>query len=219
MQVYGRGLRRRLPPMLDGDQRRMRMVYSLLFALPGTPVMFYGEEIGMGENLKVEGRFAVRTPMQWTADPGGGFSTADKGSFPAPVTTGRFGPKQVNVRAQERDPNSLLSWMRLLIESYRACPELAWGNYTVLDPGPGARPVFAHRCESESRTVLALHNLCAEPRLVPLALEGCDGSHRLVDLLQSGEAPISDEGTAEIALEGYGYRWLRVVAEDSRRLV
>ena len=70
MQVYGRGLRRRLPPMLDGDQRRIRMVYSLLFALPGTPVLFYGEEIGMGENLAVEGRFAVRTPMQWTPEAG-----------------------------------------------------------------------------------------------------------------------------------------------------
>ena len=67
MQVYGRGLRRRLPPMLDGDPRRIRMVYSLLFSLPGTPVLFYGEEIGMGEDLDLEGRMAVRTPMQWTA--------------------------------------------------------------------------------------------------------------------------------------------------------
>ena len=69
MQVYGRGLRRRLPPMLDGDPRRIRMVYSLLFSLPGTPVLFYGEEIGMGENLDAEGRLAVRTPMQWTVRP------------------------------------------------------------------------------------------------------------------------------------------------------
>ena len=69
MQVYGRGLRRRLPPMLDGDPRRIRMVYSLLFSLPGTPVLFYGEEIGMGEDLDAEGRLAVRTPMQWTVGP------------------------------------------------------------------------------------------------------------------------------------------------------
>ena len=104
MQVYGRGLRRRLPPMLDGDPHRIRMVYSLLFALPGTPVLFYGEEIGMGENLALEGRFAVRTPMQWTPDAGGGFSTADPATFPGPLTGGRVGPKQVNVRDQERDP-------------------------------------------------------------------------------------------------------------------
>ena len=74
MQVYGRGLRRRLPPMLDGDPRRIRMVYSLLFSLPGTPVLFYGEEIGMGEDLDAEGRLAVRTPMQWTSGRNGGFS-------------------------------------------------------------------------------------------------------------------------------------------------
>src|SRR3954468_1808595 len=77
MQLYGRGLRRRLPPMLGNDPARLRMVYSLLFSLPGTPVLFYGEEIGMGENLAAEGRNAVRTPMQWTPDVNGGFSTAD----------------------------------------------------------------------------------------------------------------------------------------------
>ena len=76
MQLYGRGLRRRLPPMLDGDPRRIRMVYSLLFSLPGTPVLFYGEEIGMGENLDIDGRLAVRTPMQWTDQRNGGFSDA-----------------------------------------------------------------------------------------------------------------------------------------------
>ena len=145
MQVYGRGIRRRLPPMLDGDLARMKMVYSLLFALPGTPVMFYGEEIGMGENLAIEGRFAVRTPMQWTPEPSGGFSTADPETFPAPVTDGRFGPKQVNVQDQRRDPDSLLNWIRRLVDGYRDCPELAWGAYTVLDPGTEARSVLAHR--------------------------------------------------------------------------
>ena len=97
MQLYGRGLRRRLPPMVDGDQRRIRMVYSLLFALPGTPVLFYGEEIGMGENLEAEGRLAVRVPMQWTAEPGAGFSTARPSTFPAPLRRGR-----VRARARQR---------------------------------------------------------------------------------------------------------------------
>ena len=83
MQIYGRGLRRRLPPMLDGDPRRIRMVYSLLFSLPGTPVLFYGEEIGMGEELSAEGRSAVRTTMQWSPDRNGGFSDR------AAVATGR----------------------------------------------------------------------------------------------------------------------------------
>ena len=109
MQVYGRGLVRRLPPMLDGDPRRIRMVYSLLFALPGTPVLFYGEEIGMGENLAAEGRLAVRTPMQWSAAKNGGFSTAAPSRLSGPVVTGSFGPEFVNVVDQLNDPESLLT--------------------------------------------------------------------------------------------------------------
>ena len=84
MQLYGRGLRRRLPPMLDGHPQRIRMVYSLLLSLPGTPVLFYGEEIGMGENLGAAGRMAVRTPMQWSDEPGAGFSMADPHGSPVP---------------------------------------------------------------------------------------------------------------------------------------
>jgi trehalose synthase len=210
MQVYGRGLRRRLPPMLDGDQRRIRMVYSLLFALPGTPVLFYGEEIGMGENLAVEGRFAVRTPMQWTAEKSGGFSSADPSTFPAPVTGGRFAPKHVNVRDQQRDPDSLLSWIRLLADCYRACPELAWGTYTVLDPGSDARPVLVHRCESENRTVLALHNFADRAVEAASLLPDLAGAE-LTDVLEPGNAPVrvAKDGRVTIALEGYGCRWLR----------
>ncbi len=210
MQVYARGIRRRLPPMLDGDQGRIRMVYSLLFALPGTPVLFYGEEIGMGENLAIEGRFAVRTPMQWTSDPSGGFSSADPATFPNPVTEGRFGPKQVNVRDQHRDPGSLLSWMRRLTEGYRSCPELAWGTYTVLDAGPRARPVLAHRCDADSQTVLALHNFAdtdveAAPVLPELA------GMELTDVLDPGAKPVrvAKDGRVTVPMAGYGCRWLR----------
>ena len=122
MQLYGRGLRRRLPPMLGNDQAQLKMVYSLLFSLPGTPVLFYGEEIGMGENLAVEGRYAVRTPMQWTTDPNGGFSTADPDELATPVVEGEFGPEHVNVAAQRRDPDSLLNWMKLLIRALPRVP-------------------------------------------------------------------------------------------------
>jgi glycosidase len=193
------------------------MVYSLLFSLPGTPVLFYGEEIGMGEDLDAEGRLAVRTPMQWTSGRNGGFSPASPGRLPGPVVSGGFAPEFVNVAAQRNDPDSLLSFMKLLIRRYRESPELGWGSFTVLDqPCP---EVLAHLSTWDDGSLVALHNLCAEPRTVPLTLEGCDSSHRLVDLLQSGETGISDKGTVEIPLEGYGYRWLRVVAEDSRRLV
>jgi glycosidase len=217
MQVYGRGLRRRLPPMLDGDPRRIRMVYSLLFSLPGTPVLFYGEEIGMGEDLDAEGRLAVRTPMQWTSGRNGGFSPAPARSLPGPVVSGGFAPEFVNVADQRHDPDSLLTFMKTLISRYRESPELGWGSFTVLEQ-PHAS-VLAHLCSWDDGALVAVHNLSAEPRTVPLTLEDCDSSHRLVDLLVTGSTPLTDKGQAEIALEGYGYRWLRVVAEDSRRLV
>jgi trehalose synthase len=210
MQVYGRGIRRRLPPMLDGDLARMKMVYSLLFALPGTPVMFYGEEIGMGENLAIEGRFAVRTPMQWTPEPSGGFSTADPETFPAPVTDGRFGPKQVNVQDQRRDPESLLNWIRRLVDGYRDCPELAWGAYTVLDPGTEARSVLAHQCAADGRTVLALHNFADAEVEAAMLLPELAGTE-LTDVLEPGAAavPVAKDGRVTVPLTGYGCRWLR----------
>jgi maltose alpha-D-glucosyltransferase/alpha-amylase len=181
MQLYGRGLRRRLPSMLDGDERRIRMVYSLLFALPGTPVLFYGEEIGMVEDLSLPGRFAVRSDMDWAA-----------------------------AREQTREPGALLSWMRLLVDSYRACPELARGSYTVPDPGPGARPVLAHRWDADGSTVVALHNLAdAEVRAAPV-LAGPPGAE-LVDMLDPAAEPVrlDEEGRAALVLAPYGCRRLR----------
>jgi trehalose synthase len=216
MQIYGRGLRRRLPPMLDGDPRRLRMVYSLLFSLPGTPVLFYGEEIGMGENLAAEGRMAVRTPMQWTAGRNGGFSSAPPSRLAGPVVEGAFGPEHVNVEAQRRDPDSLLAFMTLLIRRYRACPELGWGAFEALDqPEPA---VLAHRSTWGDASTVAVHNLSAEAKHLSLQLEGCDEETRLVDLLVDGVTHPDARGRVELPLEGYGYRWLRVVSPGSRLL-
>ena len=111
MRVYGRGIVRRLPPMLDGDPRRIRLAYSLLFSLPGTPVLFYGEEIGMGENGEQQGRQAVRTPMQWTDERNGGFSRAAPSRLTASPPTDGYAPEHVNVEAQLHDPESLLSFI------------------------------------------------------------------------------------------------------------
>src|SRR3712207_4054749 len=133
VQVYGGGLRRGLPPVLDGGPLRIRMVYSLLFSLPGTPVLFYGEEIGMGEDLDAEGRLAVRTPMQWTPGRNGGFSPAPAHTLPGPVVSGGFAPEFVNVADQRPDPGSLLSFLKTLISRYRESPELGRGSFTVLD--------------------------------------------------------------------------------------
>ncbi|WNV86840.1 alpha-amylase family protein [Umezawaea sp. Da 62-37] len=203
MQLYDRGLRRRLPSMLDGDQRRIRMVYSLLFALPGTPVLFYGEEIGMAENLAAEGRLAVRTPMQWDTGVNGGFSTADAKALPGPVVEGKFSPKHVNVAQQQRDPESLLAWIRLLVERYRDCPELAWGEFQVLDVDEPA--VLAHRCDADG-TVVAVHNLSDADVEFKLPMKDFA---RLEDLLQDGTTKVLKSGTAKIALPPYGCRWFR----------
>ncbi|GAB6901632.1 alpha-amylase family protein [Kineosporia succinea] len=204
MQVFGRGLIRRLPPMLDGDADRLRMVYSLLFTLPGTPVLFYGEEIGMGENLDAGDRSAVRTQMQWTAS--GGFSRKDDGCA-APVVTGRFGPEAVNVEDQRSDPDSLLNFVRLLISRYRSSPELGWGELEILEqPHP---QVFAHKVTWEDTALIGVHNLGPEPVSVPLELD-----HPVIDLLGNGTGPVA----TPVELGRYGYRWLRLDSPSSRRL-
>jgi trehalose synthase len=214
MQLFGRGLRRRLPPMLDGDQDRIRMVYSLLFSLPGTPVLFYGEEIGMGENLDVDGRLSVRTPMQWTDDRNAGFSTARPSQLPRPVPDGAYGPLAVNVAAQRRDEGSLLVWMERTIRRRRETPELGWGTATLLDSGDDA--VLAHRCDWEGSAVVAVHNLSDTPREVRVDLGPSEGDVRVVDLLD-GERPVHDvEGsTMELTLTRYAHHWFRLEHGDA----
>ena len=132
MQLYGRGLPARLPSMLGGDEQRMRMAYSLAFSLPGTPVLFYGEEIGMAENLDIPGRLAVRTPMQWTTATNGGFSTASKRRLCRPLPDGLYGPDRVNAAGQRRDHQSFWWFMRNLIYTYRSQPEIGWSTVEVL---------------------------------------------------------------------------------------
>jgi trehalose synthase len=203
LQLYGRGLRRRLPTMLGGDERRIRMVYSLAFSLPGTPVLFYGEEIGMAENLAIEGRYSVRAPMQWSDEPNAGFTTGAEPCRP-PVEDGEFGFPRVNVAHQRRDPHALLNWMERLIRRRRECPELGWGAWALLDAGDPA--VFAHRANWDGSTVVALHNLAG--REVEARLE-LDEEGTLIDLFEVGEHRL-EGGTATLSLEPYDARWLRL---------
>ncbi|WP_033217477.1 alpha-amylase family protein [Kitasatospora phosalacinea] len=204
MQLYGRGLRRRLPPMVGGDRRRIELAYSLLFTLPGTPVLFYGEEIGMGENLDADGRLAVRTPMQWTPEPTAGFSDADPARYPRPLTRGAFGPERVNVRDQAHDPHSLLARMRSFVQGYREAPELAWGHCEILDTGDPA--VLAHLSSTGDGAVLVLHNFADRP-VTATAAGAPDG--RLTDIL-TGATVERAAGAPRVELPPYGYRWLRV---------
>ncbi|MGY4644602.1 alpha-amylase family protein [Cellulomonas sp. URHB0016] len=218
MQLYGRGLRRRLPTMLGGDPRRIRMVYSLLFSLPGTPVLFYGEEIGMGEDLSAEDRMAVRTPMQWSSGRNGGWSRAPRNRLVRHLTDGGYGPEHVNVADQRRDPESLLNFVQLLVRRYRESPELGWAaEAEILDqPHPS---VLAHRSSWGDGSTVAVHNLSDQPVMVPLRFDDCDDTVALVDLLRDGSCVVAKDGRVEVELGAYGYRWLRVVRDGDRRLL
>jgi trehalose synthase len=203
VQLYGRGIRKRLPTMLGGDERRIRLAYSLAFSLPGTPVLFYGEEIGMAENLAIEGRYSVRSPMQWSSEHQAGFTTAEKAGRPV-VEDGPFGYRELNVTRQRRDPDSLLNWMERLIRRRRECPELGWGKPALLDTGDAA--VFALRSDWEGSTVVAVHNLAGRDARARLDLGG-EGT--LVDLFHDEEHDL-DQGASSLELSAYDARWFRV---------
>ena len=206
MQLYDRGLKRRLPTMLGGDPRRIKMAYSLMFSLPGTPTLYYGEEIGMGEDLEADGRMAVRTPMQWNAGRNGGFSSASPGRLVQRVVPGACGPEHVNVVDQMHDPDSLWSFMRKLIGIRRTCPELGWGEWSVVEQDQ--RQVLVQRCELDGSAVVTVHNLGASPVTVDVPVDPHGDDLEAVDLLS--DAPVPGGATARLTLEGYGSSWLRV---------
>lgn len=205
--IYDRGIRRRFPPILDGDLRRLKLAYSLMFTLPGTPVLYYGEEIGMGDDLSLPERYPIRLPMQWSNEQNAGFSTAPADQLIRHVLAeGKFGYEQVNVVQQRRDPDSLLNWMERAIRMRKQCPEFGWGKWQII--GTDHPCIFAHRCDWQDGAVMAVHNLSREACSVTLSLK--ENERRLIDLL--GDKPYeSIEGNSHtIPIEGYGYRWFRI---------
>ena len=206
-RVYGRGITRRLPPML-GDPRRIRMAYSLMFTLPGTPVLFYGEEIGMGENADIPGRTAVRTPMQWTSEKNGGFSQAPPSRLVAAPPGDGYAPQHVNVADQIEDRGSLLHFFRDLISRYRISPELGWGDFEVLDQP--VDHVLVHSLRADLGRMVAIHNFAGVPATTRFALPDEPEGTSLVDLLGSDRMQLDDRGRVELEVPAYGYRWLRV---------
>jgi len=206
MRLYDRGIRRRLAPMLGNDRRHVELAYSLQFSLRGTPVLRYGEEIGMGEDLEADGRMAVRTPMQWSASRNGGFSTAPPSRLVQRVVPGACAPEHVNVVSQMHDPDSLWSFMRKLISIRRTCPELGWGTWAVVDQ-PSAQ-VLVQRCQLDGSAVVTVHNLGADPVTVDVPIDPRDEGLEAVDLM--AEEVVTGGATTRVALEGYGFRWLRV---------
>jgi len=203
MRLYNRGIRRRLAPMLGNDRRRLELANSLLFTLPGTPIVRYGDEIGMGDDLTLPERYPVRTPMQWSSQRHGGFTTARRPIRPV-IDDEVFGYRKVNVADQRRDPNSMLNWTERIIRTRKECPEIGWGAWKLLARLP--EHVLGIRYDWNTRTTIALHNFCDSPTTVRISDSGCD---TMVNLLSQERSDADKNGRHTIELEPYGYRWLR----------
>jgi maltose alpha-D-glucosyltransferase / alpha-amylase len=208
MRIYDRGIRRRLAPMLGNDRRRIELAYALQFSLRGTPVLRYGEEIGMGEDLSLPGREAIRTPMQWSYKPNAGFSTADAEKLVRPVIDkGEFGYQNVNVTAQRGDPKSLLAWFERMIRTLREAPEIGSGSTTHIDVAmpPG---VLAHRADGPTGTMVFVHNLGTDDVEVDLSSLEPEADLPIDVLTDRGYGELGKLGAVKVS--GYGYRWIRL---------
>jgi maltose alpha-D-glucosyltransferase / alpha-amylase len=211
-QLYDRGIRRRLAPMLGGDRRRIELAYSLMFTLPGTPVVRYGDELGMGDNLALPERTCGRTPMQWSTEPNGGFTKSQKPIVPV-ISEGPYGFQHLNAAEQRRDLNSMLNWTERIIRMRKEVPEVGWGAFEVLDVGDNS--ILGLRYDWRNNSVLFLHNFADEPCEVEFSagLKG-DQGQQLVNLLTADHSTANDRGKHCVYLEGYGYRWYRVGGLD-----
>ncbi len=211
MQLYERGIRRRLAPMLDGDQRRIRLADSLMYSLPGTPVIRYGDEIGMGDDLALPERNAARTPMQWSSEPQGGFTAGAAPDVPV-ISGGPFGFEHVNVASQRGDPDSLLNWTERMIRMRKEAPEIGWGDYAVIETGEPA--VLALRYTWRNNAVLVVHNLGSRPVEVRLVVGDDERSRLLTNLVADHHSHADERGRHCLLLEAYAYRWYRVGGLD-----
>ena len=211
MQLYDRGIRRRLAPMLGGDQRRLELAYSLMFTLPGTPVIRYGDELGMGDNLDLPERNCARTPMQWSGEPNGGFTKSKKPNKPV-IDEGPYGFERINAAAQRRHPESMLNWTERIIRMRKEVPEIGWGDFEVLKVRDPA--VLVMRYDWRNNSVVVMHNLHEEPREISVDVGLGEQGQRLVNLLGEEHSEADESGKHRVVLEGYGYRWYRVGGLD-----
>src|SRR2546422_3624360 len=211
MQLYDRGIRRRLAPMLAGNRKRLELAFSLLFSLPGTPMMQYGDEIGMGDNLRLPERECARTPMQWTANVHGGFSRAKRVVRPV-INDQQYGYTKVNVAEQRRDPDSLLNWTERIIRMRKECPEISWGNFAVLRSN--TPEVLAIRYDWRNTSLVTLHNFSDRRQKVRLKV-GVPRDGVLVEVFDDLHSRAQNDGAHRIDLDGYAWRWYRVGAADT----
>lgn len=209
MQLYDRGIRRRLAPMLESDRRRIELAHSLMYTLPGTPVIHYGDELGMGDDLLLPERQSVRTPMQWSTEPNAGFSKSEKPILPV-ISDGPFGYEHVNAAKQHRDPNSLLNWTERIIKARKELPEIGWGDFVIIETGD--QSVLAIRYDWRNNSVLFVHNLDSRPREVSISAE--NAGPLLVNVLSEDHSRADVEADHHLLMEPYGYRWYRIGGLD-----
>ena len=204
MQLYNRGIRRRTAPMLENGRQQLELVHSLILTLPGTPVLRNGDEIGMGENLDLQERDAIRTPMQWANSKNGGFSTAERTVLPV-ISGGEFGYEKVNVTAEQRDPGSFLNWIERMTRLRLRSPEFGTSRCEWLEASDPA--VLAHCCQGEKSSMLAVHNLSG--REVEGTVELGRKVEGLFDVLKNCEDQADGDGRLHFRLPPYGYLWMR----------
>jgi maltose alpha-D-glucosyltransferase/alpha-amylase len=206
MQLYNRGIRRRAAPMLGNNRERMELAHSLILTLPGTPVLRYGDEIGMGEDLSLNERDSIRTPMQWANAPNGGFSSALAKRLVLPaIRGGEFGYERVNVAAQQSDPHSFLNALERMNRLRRRSPEFGTARCEWLETSDPA--VLAHACSGERSCLFAIHNLSR--REIDVTVKFGRKVEGLFDVLNNRDAPVAKDGDQQIHLKPYGYIWLR----------
>jgi maltose alpha-D-glucosyltransferase/alpha-amylase len=187
------GIRRRLAPLLDNDPRRLRLMFSLLLGLPGSPFIYYGDELGMGDDLKLPDRDGVRTPMQWDGSRNGGFSTSSE-TFAPIIDDDVFGYRAVNVAAAVGDESSLWHWIRKAIAIRQRHPAFGRGSVEFLRPSDSAVLAFALHYEQDSVVVVA--NLSDSVRRADVGVEGID---EFSGTRYTGQP---------LEIEPYGYRWI-----------
>ncbi|HLF25021.1 MAG TPA: maltose alpha-D-glucosyltransferase [Anaerolineae bacterium] len=202
------GIRRRLTPLLDNDRRQIELVHSLLFTLPGSPIIYYGDEIGMGDNIWLPDRNGVRTPMQWAAGSTGGFSTAAPEALYTPVIEDpSYSPARVNVAAQRADPSSLWNRLRRMIAVRQQHAAFGWGNFEWIECESTALAAY-RRVQGDVR-LLALHNLSAEIQPAVLRVPQPHLKHP-IDILAGGDTRPIQNDQLLLVLKPYEYRWLKV---------
>ena len=205
------GIRRRLAPLLENDRSRIELMNSLLLSMPGTPVLYYGDEIGMGDNIFLGDRDGVRTPMQWTSDRNGGFSRADpQRLYLPPIQDPIYGYEAVNVEAQSREPSSLMNWTKRLLAVRSGSHAFGRGRFTMLHPGN--RKVLAYVRDHLDDVILCVFNVSRVAQPVELALEAYKGRVPVEMLGRSAFPPIGDLPYM-LTLPAYGFFWFRLATD------